>query len=212
MAMLKILAKNMETRQSNDLRITYKQLRNSMDEKTHEEKSSFISDNVLALLESDFKGANIFLCYYPFGSEVNLMDFYQKLLDAGKRLFFPVSITDSHELYFYEINDLKTDFVIGTYQIMEPDKSTGLFSYNKLVSEASNSIVCITPGLVFDRNCKRIGYGGGFYDRFFSDKPEITKIAPVFNIQLVDEIDSEKHDIPMDYIVTENEILKGDRL
>ncbi len=56
---------------SNDIRLTYKIIRDGISISERIRLSSLISENVLALLESDFKGANIFLCYYPFGSEVD---------------------------------------------------------------------------------------------------------------------------------------------
>ena len=80
----------MEINQSKDLRNIHKKLRNDMSDMEHKIKSADIVKNTLALLESDFKGANIFLCYYPFGSEVDLLPLYENLLNKGKILYFPV--------------------------------------------------------------------------------------------------------------------------
>ena len=57
-----------------ELRKEFKAVRDGIPDNQRNEMSQAITKNVLALLESDFKGANIFLCFYPFGSEVNLLD------------------------------------------------------------------------------------------------------------------------------------------
>ena len=206
--MWKILAKNMERYQSSkELRLTYKQLRDEAPTDLRNSKSRDIVSNVLALLESDFKGANIFLCYYPFGSEIDLLPLYEKLLDEGKSLYFPISDTKNHLLHFYQIFDLEKDFHVGAYNILEPNDTLKAFEY-----DIDQDIICVTPGLIFDRAFNRIGYGAGFYDRFLYDKPNIIKLAPCFESHLLASIPSKVHDIKMDIIITENEVLKGDKL
>ena len=192
---------------SKELRLTYKKLRDEAPSDLRISKSREIVSNVLALLESDFKGANIFLCYYPFGSEIDLLPLYEKLLAKGKILYFPISETKNHNLLFFQISDLQKDFHIGSYNIMEPNESLPMFNYSK-----EDRIICITPGLLFDRNYNRIGYGAGFYDRFLSDKCNIIKLAPSFDSHLLVSIPSQAHDIKMDVIITEKEVLKGDKL
>ncbi len=193
-----------KTQSNNSLRVFYKNSRDNMSLVEHTKESTDITNNILALLESDFKGANIFLCYYPFGSEIDLLPLYETLLLKGKELYFPVSDKLTHMLTFKKISHLRNDFHKGSYDIMEPNDGLSVFTDYKAIA--------ITPGLVFDRNFNRIGYGGGFYDRFFSSHPDIIRIAPVFSNLLIDKIPVYEHDMPMDYIVTYNEILKGDRL
>ena len=192
---------------SKELRLTYKQLRDEAPTDLRNSKSRDIVSNVLALLEFDFKGANIFLCYYPFGSEIDLLPLYEKLLDEGKSLYFPISDTKNHLLHFYQIFDLKKDFHVGAYNILEPNDTLKAFEY-----DINQHIICVTPGLIFDRAFNRIGYGAGFYDRFLYDKPNIIKLAPCFESHLLASIPSKAHDIKMDIIITENEVLKGDKL
>ncbi|MBE5919920.1 MAG: 5-formyltetrahydrofolate cyclo-ligase [Pseudobutyrivibrio ruminis] len=201
----------MEVNQSKDLRNIHKKLRNDMSDMEHKIKSADIVKNTLALLESDFKGANIFLCYYPFGSEVDLLPLYENLLNKGKTLYFPVSDVKNHKLHFYKISHLRSDFVKGAYDIMEPRCDLGIFDYQNIILNQSNKIICITPGLVFDRAFNRIGYGAGFYDRFLEDK-NLVKIAMCFSNQLRTSIPTCEHDVKMNIIVTEDEVLKGDRL
>ena len=90
----------MEINQNKDLRNIHKQLRNDMSATEHKLKSADIVKNTLALLESDFKGANIFLCYYPYNSEVDLLPLYESLLARGKSLFFQFQILKITDYYF----------------------------------------------------------------------------------------------------------------
>lgn len=201
----------MEINQNKDLRNIHKQLRNDMSATEHKLKSADIVKNTLALLESDFKGANIFLCYYPYNSEVDLLPLYESLLARGKSLFFPVSDVENHRLLFYKISDLRSDFETGAYGIFEPINKSVLFDFENTIINKNTTIICITPGLVFDRNFNRIGYGAGFYDRFLFDK-NIIKLAPCFSNQLEASIPVMEHDVKMDIIITDNEVLKGDKL
>lgn len=67
--------------------------------------------------------------------------------------------------------------------------------------------VAIVPGIAFTPDCRRIGYGGGFYDRFLATYPG-PSIALAFDLQIVDHIDSDPHDIPVDFVVTETQIYR----
>ncbi|MBI2650914.1 5-formyltetrahydrofolate cyclo-ligase [Candidatus Woesearchaeota archaeon] len=67
----------------------------------------------------------------------------------------------------------------------------------------------IVPGIVFDKNRHRIGYGYGYYDRFLKNlSNHVIKIGIAFEFQLVDKIPHEMHDVAMDIVITENFILK----
>lgn len=186
---------------NNELRHIYKSIRNQMEADLRQQKSLMIIDNFLALLESDFKGANIFLCYYPYSSEVDLLPLYSRLLELGKQLYFPISKVDDHSLDFKAINDLEVDFHKGAFDIMEPS--------DKLTSYQGQSAIVITPGLIFDEAFNRVGYGAGFYDRFFEKYPNNVKLGVCFSEQISSDINPDIHDVPMDYLVTDNCILRG---
>ena len=185
-----------------DYRSTYLNTRNQFSKEYILDGSNRIINNFMALLESDFKGANIFLCYYPFGSEVNLLPLYTRLLTLGKRLYFPKCMP-GHKLKFFQVLDLNNDFEVGFKNILEPKE--GL----PVLEDFSEDTVVITPGLVFDNSFNRIGYGGGFYDRFFAEYQKVKKVAVAFDFQVLPAIAIMEHDIKVDYIVTDDRILKG---
>ena len=194
----------MEKSQNNSLRQEYKRLRDSLSPEDRLFKSQAIMDKFLALLESDFKGANIFLCFYPFGSEVELKPLYESLLAMGKNLYFPVSDVTTKKLTFRQVRDLDKDFKEGAYGIMEPEAGLKELS----LAEGEEALV-ITPGLIFDKACNRIGYGAGYYDRFFAANPQAIKVAVGYDFQVIDKLKVTSLDVPMDYIITNNCILKG---
>ncbi|GAH14369.1 unnamed protein product [marine sediment metagenome] len=70
----------------------------------------------------------------------------------------------------------------------------------------------IVPGVVFDRKGNRLGFGGGFYDRFLGKLSDRTKlVALAFELQLVDNVSSQSHDIAVDYLITERGIINCDK-
>ena len=143
------------------------------------------------------------LCYYPLLDEPDLRDLYEELLGDGVRLFFPVSGRD--EIEFFEVFSM-SDFSEGAFGIMEPS----LLDYPFKGLE-KRPAVCIVPGVSFDRDCNRIGFGKGYYDRFLGRYPDIIyKIGVCFQTCIYeDELPVFSHDVPMDIVVTgENTYLR----
>ena len=134
-----------------------------------------------------------FLCFYPFRQEVDLRPLYESLLATSKRLFFPV--TGKEEITFYEVSDL-SEFHPGKFGILEP--------ISEVVFEDVGDVLSFTPGLAFSESGERIGYGGGFYDRFYAAHPHITKVGVCFDEQLTREISVRDWDISMDFVATES--------
>lgn len=101
--------------------------------------------------------------YVTLSGELDTIPIINKALNMGVKVAVPVSITDSHTLDFYEIDNLD-DLVVGTYNVLEPNTST-----SKIVSSTgTTSSICLVPGLVFDSYGNRLGYGCGYYDRYLS--------------------------------------------
>lgn len=195
----------MATKQNKETRGQFKAVRESLSESDRREFSRAASDRFLALLDN-YKGANIFLCFYPFGSEIEFIPTYKRLLEEGKELYFPVSDIGGHQLHFFKVSDLEKDFHEGAYGIMEPNDSLSE------LKDFEKDIIAITPGLIFDENCNRCGYGAGFYDRLFAKYPNIIKIGVAYDSQVVKQLETREYDIPLDYLVTNNRLIKRGRL
>ncbi|HEC88549.1 MAG TPA: 5-formyltetrahydrofolate cyclo-ligase, partial [Thermoplasmata archaeon] len=87
----------------------------------------------------------------------------------------------------------------GEYGILEPRK--------EFLRIENNADIFIIPGIVFDEDGNRIGYGGGYFDRFLSDFKG-KKIALAYEFQIIKKMPNEKHDVKMDFIVTDKRIIK----
>ena len=99
--------------------------------------------------------------------------------------------------YWLAINN---NFIKNSFGILEPDKSKSIL-INK-----NNIDVIIVPLVGFDANKNRLGHGGGYYDRYLVGYKGL-KIGVGFSIQKLDSIETTKNDIPMDIIISENEII-----
>ncbi len=156
-------------------------------------KSELIAERILA---GDISSCNDILCYYPLGSEPDLLGACRVFLEEGKRLYFPV--TEKDGIHFYCVGDLK-GFKRGVFNVMEPADRRYEYKRGKALS--------LTPGLAFDRDMNRIGYGGGYYDRFFSLHPDIIRAGICFDELLERSIPHERWDMRMDLIITDREVI-----
>ena len=134
-----------------------------------------------------------YLCYMPFRNEVDLRPLYLQLLDLRKRLYFPV--TGADEICFYEVSDL-SEFHSGTFGILEPT--------SEILYEGNENTLSFTPGLAFSESGERIGYGGGYYDRFYEVHPDVTRLGVCFDAQISSEITVMDWDISMHMVATES--------
>ena len=104
----------------------------------------------------------------------------------------PDAVLCSADLYYDSLNDLRE----GMYGIREPDEALPC-------SEITENTVCIVPGLAFTPDGGRLGYGGGYYDRFLSDYSG-TSIGLCYSELLFDSLPSEEYDIAVDIIITDS--------
>lgn len=143
---------------------------------------------------------NIFV-FVNYGSEVDTKSFIYKAIEDGKRVCIPKTIRNTREMKAVEIkslDNLKPD----NWGILEPETFQG--EINKEFLD-----LIIVPGVVFDRKGNRIGYGGGYYDRYFSDlNSKIKKVVLAYDMQVVESLVSEEHDVKVEYIITEKEIIE----
>lgn len=186
--------KNMER---SDVRSMKKVIRDSILEKrsrmTEEEaasKSLIIMEYLTGLPE--YKKAERILAYVDFRNEVRTAGLISRALSEGKHVAVPKC--REHEMDFIEISDI-SDLKKGAFGILEPDYGTPVIWGDALM---------IMPGAVFDRQLNRIGYGGGYYDRYLSVHPVHMRVALAFDLQVCDEITAEDTDIKPSMLITEN--------
>lgn len=111
--------------------------------------------------------ADIVLSYVSFRSEVSTGKINRWILEDGKQLFLPRTYADRHVMEFYRVSDLT--MLTGGYQgIQEPAETEPFSAAGKTAFLDGKHILMIMPGVAFDKEGKRIGYGGGYYDRYLS--------------------------------------------
>lgn len=157
------------------------------------EKSIAISKKVTAL--DEYKSANNILCYASYNSEVDTFWLMEKILTEGKSLYLPRCVTATHEMEICNVSSLD-ELSDGAYGIKEPT-GNGVCVPLDLV---------IVPMVAFDREKNRLGYGGGYYDRFLA-KTDAVRVGIAFSEQESDKLIGEPTDIPMDIIITEKEVI-----
>lgn len=149
-------------------------------------------------------------CYVSFGEEVATNALVEYSRKMGKKVAVPKILVDNspkklesegrtgtfHEMEFYYIDSMD-ELAEGYYGILEPPK----------VRKASGKhVLVIMPGVAFDRHGGRIGYGKGFYDTYLKKHPGYRRVALAYEMQCLDMVPSEEHDIRPEIIITEKEI------
>lgn len=179
-----------------EIRIAMKNKRKALLESEILAFSDLIGSNVLRLKE--VKDADTVMVYSDFAGEVKTDKLISELLIMGKRVCLPVVVGD--DMFAADVNAEK--YTLNIYGISEPEKENAV-----KVSEEDID-VCIIPGLAFDNNFMRLGFGKGYYDRFLSRTKKCFKIGLAYDFQIIASLPSEEHDIPLDMIVTQNSILR----
>ena len=152
--------------------------------------------------------AGVFFGYCSYRSEVGTGELINQLLRLGKTVCVPLCHPADMSMAAVRINDPHMDLLPGYKGIPEPRPQ--LASRQSIA--ATSLEVVIIPGVVFDRRGYRLGYGGGYYDRFLAlQAPQALRIGLAFDLQLVDHLPNADHDVPMDLLVTERQWLSWPR-
>ncbi len=147
--------------------------------------------------EPAYQEAELVLSYMSFSSEVSTHFILENAWEAGKRVAVP-KCGKNGTMVFHEIGSFE-EVREGMYGIMEPEKE------QPVVLDKGTKAVLLLPCVAFDENGNRLGYGGGYYDRFMEAHPYIPKILLAYELQRVPEVPKEPWDIPADVMITEIE-------
>ncbi len=147
------------------------------------------------------------MTYMPFRSEADVLPFTEQLWADGVAVAMPRVEKTTKQLMVHLIRGCD-ELEIGAWGIMEPKLST------PLVDSVASIAAVLVPGLAFDTRGGRLGYGAGFYDRFFDQfvrqqLPMPLRIGVCYGAQLVEAVPMDTHDYPMDAVVTEAGVLSG---
>lgn len=171
--------------------------RKSLTKNDVESKSLAILENIKSL--NLIEDANHVMIYMDFRNEVATSEFINFLKLKGKKIYIPRVNTTTNELDIYLISS-NDDLILSNYGILEPNPE------NEACDPKIIDLI-LSPGVAFTKDCYRLGYGGGFYDKFLiSTREDVIVAALSFSMQIVDSIPVEAHDKQLNYIVTEDKI------
>lgn len=170
--------------------------RKSQDPKIRVAQSCSIARALLS--HKEFQKADKVLIYLSKDEEVGTDNLLDRAFDLGKRVYVPVVIGENDELCIAELPGPDISFRLGVFGIREPVEEDLNF-----VSPDQIDLV-VVPGLAFDRQGGRIGYGKGYYDRLLSRlSSQVPRIALAFDFQVLDTVPQDGNDIRVDAIITE---------
>jgi len=182
------------TEQKAEIRAKLRHIRASIPKHDRLTHSKIITQKILELDET--KTALHVFIYISYTSEVDTHDLINTLLEQGKKLAVP-KIINAETMIATAFTD---------WEALIPDKLGILTPANAIpYPEPIDNVV--TPGLGFTPAGYRIGYGRGYYDKWFAKHPVQHKIALAFEAQILDELPINEFDIPVDKIITEDQII-----
>ena len=138
-----------------------------------------------------YQNAKTIYGYLPYNQEVRTVPMLEQAIRDGKRVAVPKCYGE--EMRFLYITDFVNEVAPGYANIPEPIA-------DEPVADDPTALV-LMPGLAFDPMGHRIGYGGGFYDRFLAKEPDHPTLALCYGFQMVDHLQTEEFDIPVDQVL-----------
>ena len=171
-----------------ELRRAIREKKRAMTEDEIENRSAKLAQLLYA--SDAYRNAQTIYGYLPYNQEVRTVPMLEQALRDGKRVAVPKVFGD--EMKFLYLEDL-TQVAKGYAGIPEPIADEP--------EARDNSALVLMPGLAFDPQGHRIGYGGGFYDKFLSAGPNHPTLALCYDFQLLPELETEEHDIPVDTVL-----------
>lgn len=172
--------------------------RKELSKETRDIYSEAIMNKLLS--SSYYKDAKTIMCFVNFSTEVNTLNFIKRAIDDGKRIVVPITYPETKQLKPSLLKDLN-ELEPGFYNILTPKKE-----FERFIDPKEIDLV-IVPGVAFRKDGYRVGYGGGYYDRFLSKIANVTKLAICFSLQVIEDLPTDHFDIPVDYIYTEKDII-----
>lgn len=183
------------------LRDKMKQARLAMSQADVSRRSALVVEQVFGL--EAYRRASSVMTYLPIRNEVDTTAVMAHCLNDGKALVLPRMDYERDRIAAHRVTAPAGQLVLGRMGLMEPDPA-------KTEAVAPETIdIVIVPGLVFDRAGNRIGWGRGYYDAFLAQLGTRAKrVGLAYEFQLVDSLEHDGHDVPMDFVLTEHATLQ----
>ncbi len=173
--------------------------RSQLSEQERREKEIQINQKLIQFCQQ--RCPSTVLAYMPFRSEVDISPFVDWCWASEVRVLLPRIVSQTKTLCLHVVQSYR-DVHMSTWGIREPHPNT------PVEEDIENISLIVIPGIAFDRDMGRLGYGGGYYDRFmqlFTDrgKPYPYTVSVAFEIQIVPNIPRTWHDFHIEHLITE---------
>ncbi len=164
------------------------------------EKDLAIADSVVSLPE--IENAESLFCCLSFGVEVDTWGLVRRLVDSGRRLYVPRADFATRSLH---VHPYPSELESLSFGLRQPPATA-----SEVAPERIDEILdaAIIPGLAFDRRGFRLGHGGGFFDRFLEGR-SLPTIGIAYELQIVDRLPDQPHDLPLSVVTTEREVIRA---
>lgn len=176
----------MESKQQ--LRKYIKALKRSMPQESLDGLSDAICEAIMA--DAHVARAHSVMAFFPLSDEPDITPALKQLLIQGKRVLLPAVVGDNIELRDFDGDDGLVD---GAYHIKEPARHS--------ILKPDDIDVVLVPGVAFTVGGKRLGRGGGYYDRFLPKASNAWKIGVAFPFQMLDDIPTCHYDQKVDGVI-----------
>ena len=188
------------TARKKQIRREMRRLRDSLNAENIHSKSSAIECKLWQLINE--REAESIMFYIDFGSEVRTQNCIAKAIDDGKIVIVPVCSADERrELLPSRLLDLQREVEKSTFGILEPKSE-----FRRPFPPEKIDLV-VVPGLAFDEKGYRIGYGGGYYDRFLTRCPQVLHVGLAYEMQMIECALPSERDVPVHKIITEDRVI-----
>lgn len=177
-------------------RAFYKGLRKSMDPEIKKSADNQIFEELISFPE--FKNSELILTYISVNDETDTVSLIKYCFENNKRIAVPKCLDKNGNMEFFEIksfDDVKSSY----FGLMEPSENC------PVITIFDNSL-CVVPAFSYDIKGYRIGYGGGFYDRFLS-KHNVFKVGICYDESIETNHLHDEFDISVDIVITEKQII-----
>lgn len=148
-----------------------------------------------------FRYAEYVLLYAPIEGEVDISALAQKALDTGKKIAFPRCCKEKHTMEYHVVSSMD-DLRVDSYGIREPSPEAPVYD----AKGSGACAVCFVPGLVYDGDGYRLGYGKGFYDRYLSAFSG-SSVGVVYSDFVIPRVPRGRFDAKVDVLLTEKSVI-----
>lgn len=193
-----MIAMAVEKGEKSRIREMARKRRDSLAASDVEAKSKEIALKLMALEE--YGKAKAVMFYAAKGSEVQTKELIKAALKEGRKVLLPITNTAAGELEAAEIRDYSSDLKPGAFGIMEPKRKSSV--------DDEKIDAVIVPGLAFDIEGHRLGYGLGYYDKLLHRLANAARIGLAYGFQVLEKLPRESHDERMGIIVTESGVIR----